>query len=209
MKSEIEFYDRFYNLTLLNRLKFFLMVWNKGSTKSDLEKTLHLNTNESIESFSDTLNKNGFLTIDASNSDPYYFISETNFKNIFNHICDSSHIPKDEKMYELVRNNRKEINPDLIKKLPYELSNNKLFEEKNLTLLLEKNIAFLFIFIMGFKEELRKDKQFNDFYINSILAILKYQTSIYSSNPDEKDEDYNLKREFLRESMRVQLSWRM
>ena len=69
MEADQKYPDNFYHLTLPNRFKFFINIWNQEAFLNDLNNEIPTTGNESIWKFARMLQSNGILTIiDQENS---------------------------------------------------------------------------------------------------------------------------------------------
>lgn len=171
MEHDKAFFDKIYSLKLINRLKFFLLIWNNGKFEDELEKELEISQTESLQKYSKMIETLGFLSIgkklnsNSTKKENFYFISDENFKNIFIHICDKVKVKFNQEAYELAFNERINIYPIIEEKINAKLDSNELLLKEVLTALLNKNIAFFFIFIMRTSQKIKNNEFFDQLTI--------------------------------------------
>ena len=221
-----EFYDKFYYMHLVNRLKFFLLLWAKGKYSRALEEHLQLNPEESLEKYSEIMENLGFLTIDKNispdgpNKDFFLYISDENLKNIFKHVFKSVNFNFNQDIVDLVSEDRKNVDLDILNEMEFEIGSNQKFSEKRLFYFLEKSISFFFTFIITLSPVIRTNEQNKRFFSNISSQLISNMEEMYTSEFSDIDLEENTKdaqlkrvrdkskREYLRESFRVWASWR-
>ncbi len=188
MNSDKDFFTNFYNLQLENRLKFFILIWHTGKFASSIENELDLTNKESIHKFGEIIQNLGFLSIenkfnaDTQQIENYYYISYKNFENMFFHVLDKAHVKDDIQAFNIVLDDRKNIDPLLISKLSMKISNDRVLSREKFITLLEKNIAFFFLFILRLSPTIASNDYFSNFLNELFLKFVIDHSTFVSRN---------------------------
>lgn len=188
MENGVDFYDQYYFFHLMNRLSFFLMIWNDGSYKSDIEKKLVISKEESLVDYSNTQLESKFISIenrlnpDTNEKEQFYFITTENFSAILDHITRSTLHTFHENTIKFLLEDRIHINLGLIQGIDTVAKINHVPTEKQLFYYLETSIAFFFVFIMQLSPKAQ-----NTEFIQSHLFLLGHSLRIGMEESYEAD----------------------
>ena len=147
------YYNWDENLPVDNKINFFLLIWNKGEFQNNLIQHIQFLQPNSLVKYAKTLKNFGFLSIEtkespnSKNLENFYFVSEKNFINIFNHICRSVRIPFDENIRISLFNSKKELTSDLITDIQNDLIFDDLLDRNKINLV-NKSISVFFYYII-------------------------------------------------------------
>ena len=226
METVEEFYDNYYFMHLINRLKIFLLLWAKGKYSRSLTDQLQLTENESIEKYTEILVNLGFVTIDEKvspdgpNKDKFIYISDENFKNIFKHIFKSIGLDFNQEIFETISKDRENVELSIIDQIQFKLETDQSFTEKQLFFMLEKSISYFFVFLIKLSPTVNTKEDLTQFFTGVSQKLQRNMEGLYSSEFSDIDKEDNTrdalvkrakdrsKREYLRESFRVWASWR-
>jgi len=179
MSYDETFFDNFYNLKLKHRLEFFLLIWYYGKFHSEILNELDLTRKESVIEYAKMIHKMGFLSIEQKHNssnyqdENFYFISDDNFNNIFVHICNKSGVAFNPDAYQLAFRDRANIHPLMEEKIDTKLDFDESFSKKELFAILNKNLAFFFLFIMRISLTIKQNE-----YFDAITNALTKESSL-------------------------------
>ena len=150
-----DYFDRIFRvLPIVDRLKFYLIVWKKGALKSEIQKLLSIQDPKNLEIVVKEFQKNGFLEIlqhkdnqAIAKNDEYYYVTEENFTTIMNHICDCSSISFTKSLFNLLYADRSNFTPEILEKFQQRLKLND-FSDQVIFLLLDRSISLFFLYIL-------------------------------------------------------------
>lgn len=151
---------------LIDKVNFFTIIWHKGAFESEFEFSLQI-TLERLNFFLQSLKNEKFLSVDLiENSktkkvENYYSVSKENLKNIFIHICKSSHMDMNSYVLNFLLEDKVNIVPDLANDIETRLRKNNTYK------FLERSLSYFFLFIMSLSPNVAKNVDIKNFLINA------------------------------------------
>lgn len=142
------------DFTVEQKITFYLMIWYAGDFQSNILNHLQKVNSQSIRKYTKILEDLGFLTIDnkinpnTSDLEKFYFISQKNFKGIFNHLCRSVKSSFNENVFISLLKSKKPFSVDVVNAFLDDLIFDDLLDNKKLFNLLNRSFSTFFYFVI-------------------------------------------------------------
>ncbi len=184
MLKEVKGSNEKNEILVLTKLKFFMLVWKDGAFESEIISKLHVNWRDALDKELKLFKFERFLSVDsvknlkADREENFYSISKENIRFMLKRICKSAQINFDEKIFNFIINDSKNIVPEMIDNLDDKLNFSMKLNRKELMYMLDNSTSYFLLYLMNLSpsiSQIQRNKENNEilYFFNNVFTRLE------------------------------------